>query len=1061
MPGPRFRRFLKFVLLAFAIARTASAETPSASDSSTIRERLDQVNVARAAERFAEMESIAVDVLSTLEASAAPDTLLLAEACFDIMQSKLLRYMYSDSTAMEAGLRSLALLDASAQAPDTLRLEVHRMLGRAYTEQRRSREALEHLNAALEIARRRSDWGGLPLSAVLFSLGNALGNMGENDSSLAAFHEFLAIRRTLALPRDTAIGQGYAYMGVVYEQGDQPDSAETAFATAIRYLEREVGPDHMSLNAPLSRAAAFEFRRGDYARSIDYNQRSLRILQATPGQETNPNLLIAQVSIAQGLEMLGDTEQSNAVYRRVMPGIDAWLGPRHPASLAGWLSAASSSSKLGDVDGALEIYERVRRMYEEDSTQTELAPLASLLVNEAMLLRDRGLADSALAFAVRAEEITQRDDAVASTMTFIARGVQLSIHSRRGAWAEFDRVDAALRRDWERLAFAGSNETDDLWIHRSEAAVLRGRHADAVSAAAEGARQVRTRLVRNVRSLSDRQGLLLANELSDPLDQLLLVGAFTDPATIRLCWDEVVRRRGIVRAEISARRRPAAAAENPKLAAAHAAWVSDQARLAKLDVSLAGARDAASDSALAALRARVDESERQLVRLIPAEDLPGDPSRIGLDSVLARLPEDAALVGLVQAPSADEGRRLVAFVAGGESRAPRSIDLGDVESLGTLVAEWRAELGNPDPRRSEKACRALGTRVRSRVWDPIAAAVGGAQAVYLVAEAPVDGLPWGALPSKNGYLVESEPVVHVLEAEREIVAEPTRAIGTGLLAIGAIDFDSVRPESEKSPVRAATVFRGLSPECDSAAVRSLAALPATGAEIRDVEAAWFRGPSSFGPSTRLEGADATEAEFKRLAVGRQVLHLATHGVMMSDPCGGFSRNLRGVGGVAQIEPASPGKPRTAAKPRRESPWLGRQVYMAMAHANRARDGAMDENEGLLTAEEVTTLDLRGVDWVVLSACHSAAGQAWSGQGVLGMQRAFHLAGARTVIASQWSVEDESTREWMRALYEARSRGALDGGDAVMAASREVLDTRRRSGRSTHPFYWAAFAATGE
>jgi len=78
-----------------------------------------------------------------------------------------------------------------------------------------------------------------------------------------------------------------------------------------------------------------------------------------------------------------------------------------------------------------------------------------------------------------------------------------------------------------------------------------------------------------------------------------------------------------------------------------------------------------------------------------------------------------------------------------------------------------------------------------------------------------------------------------------------------------------------------------------------------------------------------------------------------------------------------------------------------------------------------------------------------------------MQRAFHLAGARTVIASQWSVDDDATRDWMRALYEARARGAAAAADAMAAASRAVLGARRRAGLSTHPFYWAAFTASGE
>ncbi len=75
-----------------------------------------------------------------------------------------------------------------------------------------------------------------------------------------------------------------------------------------------------------------------------------------------------------------------------------------------------------------------------------------------------------------------------------------------------------------------------------------------------------------------------------------------------------------------------------------------------------------------------------------------------------------------------------------------------------------------------------------------------------------------------------------------------------------------------------------------------------------------------------------------------------------------------------------------------------------------------------------------------------------------MQRAFHVAGARTVIASAWSVEDEATRQWMHALYDAPSRGASSAAEAFASASRSVLKARRGAGKSPHPFCWAAFIA---
>jgi len=202
-----------------------------------------------------------------------------------------------------------------------------------------------------------------------------------------------------------------------------------------------------------------------------------------------------------------------------------------------------------------------------------------------------------------------------------------------------------------------------------------------------------------------------------------------------------------------------------------------------------------------------------------------------------------------------------------------------------------------------------------------------------------------------------------------------------------------------------------------------------------------------------------------------VIHLATHGVVVDERCeaaeaqGGHvaAGTTRGVGGIAEVTAPDerPGKrpkaPAAETRPAFSSP-LGHSVWLAFAGAALPAGGATDENEGLLTAEEVVTLDLRGTDWVVLSACQSGVAPAWAREGVLGMRRAFHVAGARAVIASRWPVGDESTREWMAALYAARRAGSAAGA-AVGGACRSVLEARRRDGRSTHPFYWAAFGAT--
>ena len=153
--------------------------------------------------------------------------------------------------------------------------------------------------------------------------------------------------------------------------------------------------------------------------------------------------------------------------------------------------------------------------------------------------------------------------------------------------------------------------------------------------------------------------------------------------------------------------------------------------------------------------------------------------------------------------------------------------------------------------------------------------------------------------------------------------------------------------------------------------------------------------------------------------------------------------------------------RQPAPPIPPSPWLGRRVWLALAGANHAQEAGDSDNDGLLTADEVVTLELTGTDWVVLSACHSGLAPSWSGEGALGMRRAFLLAGARSVIASQWALDDEATVDWMRTLYEVRARGESSAAAAVQATCRRVLAARRRDREPTHPFYWAAFTASGE
>ena len=71
---------------------------------------------------------------------------------------------------------------------------------------------------------------------------------------------------------------------------------------------------------------------------------------------------------------------------------------------------------------------------------------------------------------------------------------------------------------------------------------------------------------------------------------------------------------------------------------------------------------------------------------------------------------------------------------------------------------------------------------------------------------------------------------------------------------------------------------------------------------------------------------------------------------------------------------------------------------------------------MITAEEVEGLDLHGCDLAVLSACDTGRGKVAGGQGAMGLQRAFHQAGARTAVTSLWRIDDDDTKRLMAMFY---------------------------------------------
>ena len=123
----------------------------------------------------------------------------------------------------------------------------------------------------------------------------------------------------------------------------------------------------------------------------------------------------------------------------------------------------------------------------------------------------------------------------------------------------------------------------------------------------------------------------------------------------------------------------------------------------------------------------------------------------------------------------------------------------------------------------------------------------------------------------------------------------------------------------------------------------------------------------------------------------------------------------------------------------------------------------DPEDGVLTALEVSGLDLRGTQMVVLSACQTGEGEIVNGEGVYGLRRAFTLAGAKSQLMSLWTVSDTGTKDLMVSYYQRLQQGQ-GRGEALRQVQLAMLNgtlTAESGERYDHPYYWAPFVRVGD
>ena len=330
-------------------------------------------------------------------------------------------------------------------------------------------------------------------------------------------------------------------------------------------------------------------------------------------------------------------------------------------------------------------------------------------------------------------------------------------------------------------------------------------------------------------------------------------------------------------------------------------------------------------------------------------------------------------------------------------------------------------------------------------WQPISDALSeGTNKVFVAPDGVYNKISLNSLYNKdsNQFLLD-EVDLRMLSSTRELLENPTTALRVGYQPIAyLLGFPDYR-HSGSYPKNTQETTPGTEVTSisfkDSAFYRTQAyeyiPLPGTKKEVNSIHNLLRRADWR---TRKLIGQEASEANIKQVAVP-DVLHFATHGFFLSDLSVKEEQQAFGI----HMQNA------------KANPLLRSGLLLSGAARSKKNYNHIDleSEDGVLTAYEAMNLNLMGTELVVLSACQTALGEIKNGEGVYGLQRAFLVAGAQSVMMSLWKVNDASTTELIRFFYQYWLSGQ-DKHTALANAQRKIRDTYQE------PYHWAPFVLIG-
>ena len=287
-------------------------------------------------------------------------------------------------------------------------------------------------------------------------------------------------------------------------------------------------------------------------------------------------------------------------------------------------------------------------------------------------------------------------------------------------------------------------------------------------------------------------------------------------------------------------------------------------------------------------------------------------------------------------------------------------------------------------------------------WSKIAPHLSGVQSLKISSEGVYNQISINTLQDNQGEFVLSKYQIENLSSGKSLLTIPSPKPIQSAFLVGSPSF------GEKG---------------------TLAPLPGTEKEVRQIDEIL----KANSVAVELSIGDQASEEKVKAMKNPSLVHVATHGFFETDNVQKTELEL-GFEGVK----------------REKNPLLKSGLLLTGAEEGLETGKVKDRKEnGILTAYEAMDLDLQNTQLVILSACETGLGENVVGEGVYGLQRAFQIAGAASIVTSLWKVNDDATQELMSSFI----KFYLASKDKQGAFRRAQIELAKKY---EHPYYWGAF-----